>query len=114
MNNQQLIFNIAIQQGIYSKEEANHLITKYGELPLHSLQGWKSRSPLGYEYHIKRGEHGIECRLWKKREAPRQVDTQAESNPKRSYFYLAKTFLFDQSQVELLKKQKDGDNLENT
>ena len=115
MNNEQMIFNIAVAHGVYTQEEAEQIIADHGELPLHSLQGWKYRSPAGYEYRIKKGEHGLETRLWKKRKGKKVVEEdidQDEIEPEKRYFYLAKTYLFSEEQVELVKleqEETDGD-----
>lgn len=115
MNNEKLIFNIAIANELYTQEEAEQIIADHGELPLHSVQGWKHRSPAGYEYRIKRGEHGLETRLWKKRKGKKVVEdddtAQDEAEIGKKYFYLAKTYLFTEKQVELVKlrlEETDG------
>lgn len=113
MNNEQLIFNIAIANELYTQEEAEQIIADHGELPLHSLAGWKQRSPAGFEYKIKKGEHGLETRLWKKRKKGKMEDdsNQNEEMTGKKYFYLAKTFLFTENQVELVKvEEKRGNN----
>ena len=33
------------------------------EIPLHTMQGWAQRGP----YRIKKGEHGFETKLWRKK-----------------------------------------------
>ena len=109
MNNEQLIMNIAIAHGLYTPEEAQKVIAEEGELPLHSLLGWKKRSPAGFEYRIKKGEHGIETRLWKRKtgkqieEGEPKDEVEKEEEPTRRYYYLAKTYLFAEGQVELVK-----------
>lgn len=109
MNNEQLIMDAALQHHLYTADEAEQILADYGELPLHSLQGWRRRSPEGFVYRIKKGEHGIETRLWKKR----KEDSKQENveNTKR-YFYLTKTYLFSESQVELVKveEKENGNN----
>lgn len=109
MNNEQLILNAAIENGLYTTGEAEQLIEEYGELPLHSLSGWKKRSPAGYEYHVKRGEHGLETRLWKKRKKKKAEEDSEQNEPvePKRYFYLAKTYLFAESQVELVKLEEN-------
>ena len=89
MTNSQIIIQEQETRGI--KEE------------LHTFQMWKS---LGYK--VKRGEHGIETRLWKysnkkKEDAP--ADADAETVKKyNSGFYLAKSYLFKRSQVEEIER----------
>lgn len=112
MNNEKLIINAAVQHGLYTIEEVEEIIAEKGELPLHSASGWKKRSPAGYEYRIKKGEHGLETRLWKKRkvqknkkdDSKQKDDTQKKVE--KSYFYLAKTYLFTLKQMELIKREE--------
>lgn len=112
MNNEQLIINVAVQHGLYTMEEVEEIIAKKGELPLHSMLGWKKRSPGGYEYKVKKGEHGLETRLWKKRKLKKNEkddsdqDDDAQKKVGKSYFYLAKTYLFTLEQVELVKREE--------
>ena len=61
------------------------------EIPLHTVQGWNSRG----SYRVKKGEHGIETRLWKKK-----VAKDTDKNDKDQGFYLAKSYLFTSMQVE--------------
>lgn len=63
MMNEEIIFQAAIASGLYTEEEAAEVIENKGELPLHSLMGWKLRSPINMEYRVKSGEHGIEACL---------------------------------------------------
>ncbi len=61
MTNEQIIQEIAIQ--VYGEDAVMEMLEEGIEIPLHTVQGWASRGP----YKIKKGEHGIETRLWKKR-----------------------------------------------
>ena len=110
MTNEEIILQTAIAAGLYSEDEALELMETEGELPLHSMLGWKHRSPKGFEYRIKKGEHGIECRLWQKRkkkkfDQPAEKASQTEPETSRD-FYLVKTFLFDKSQIEKIKLEE--------
>lgn len=107
MTNEQIIANVAIGAGIYTQEEVERIIADRGELPIHSLIGWKMRSPKGYEYRVRQGEHGIECKLWKKRKKKGR-ESQEESSPEEnpSDFFLVKTYLFTDKQIEL--KELEG------
>ena len=68
---------------------------------LHTLMKWKS---LGFK--VKKGEHGIETRLWKynpKKKEQNNAPEDADEETKQKYksgFYLAKAYLFKASQVE--------------
>lgn len=49
MTNMEIIFNDAINNGIYTEEEATKIIEKCGGLPLHTFNEWKRRG-----YSIKK------------------------------------------------------------
>ncbi len=85
MKNDEIISEIAAS--VYGEAAVQDMIRQGKEIPMHSLIGWKKRG-----YRVKAGEHGIETRLWKKRK-------NAPENEKDS-FYLTKTFLFTENQVE--------------
>lgn len=77
---------------------------------LHTFQMWKS---LGFK--VKKGEHGIETRLWKynpknKEQNKKDMPEDADEETKKKYnngFYLAKAFLFTKSQVERIEESDD-------
>lgn len=62
---------------------------------MHTFKGWLARDP----YRIKAGEHGIETRLWKKKN--KKKDEKQEKEESKTNFYLAKAYLFSSDQVEL-------------
>lgn len=104
MSNEQIIAKTAIAAGLFTEEEILDYMTKEQDVPLHSVMGWKMRSPKGYEYRIKKGEHGLECRLWQKRKhKDKPEEDYGKDNKKLHDFYLVKTYLFDKSQVEMVK-----------
>lgn len=79
------------------------MVTRNITEELHTFNKWKS---LGYK--VRKGEHGIETRLWKynnkkKEEAPEDSDEETKKKYK-SGFYLAKSYLFKQSQVEKIEE----------
>jgi hypothetical protein len=81
-------------------EQATRGITE----ELHTFQKWKS---LGFK--VKKNEHGIETRLWKfnpknKEEMPEDADEETKKKYKNG-FYLAKSYLFKQSQVEKIEEK---------
>lgn len=99
MTNEQIIYEIAVQ--LYGDAAVQRMIEEDGEIPLHTVQGWARRGP----YKIKKGEHGIETRLWRKKrksEADREkTEVQSdEAADQRRDFYLCKAFLFRADQVE--------------
>lgn len=68
---------------------------------LHTFSRWKAMG-----YAVKKGEHGIETRLWKKSKKKADAPEDADEETKKKYndgFYLAKSFLFKRSQVEPIK-----------
>ncbi len=81
MNNEQIIANIAIETGYMTKQEVEELQNNGEEIPLHTVQGWSKRG-----YNIKPGEHGVETKLWRKRQGNNE-------------FYLTKSFLFRKDQL---------------
>lgn len=99
MTNEQIITDIAMT--IYGEDAVMKMLEDGIEIPLHTLQGWAARGP----YKIKKGEHGIETRLWKKRKHKKN-DEEASPNeeaseiPNNRDFYLCKAFLFRIDQIE--------------
>ena len=99
MTNEQIIYEIAVQ--LYGDAAVQRMIEEDGEIPLHTVQGWAQRGP----YKIKKGEHGLETRLWRKKKKSEikgakeeaQVDKAADQ---QRDFYLCKVFLFRADQVE--------------
>lgn len=85
MKNDDIIAEIAIS--VYGEKPVQEMIRQGREIPLHSLSGWKKRG-----FRVKKGEHGIETKLWMKR--------KSASENEEAQFYLAKTFLFADNQVE--------------
>lgn len=85
MKNEEIIEKIARE--VYGDEAVD---TMGEDLPLHTVKGWKARS-----YNVKKGEHGIECKLWRKKGKSEGLNDQ---------FYLSKCFLFTKDQVELIEK----------
>lgn len=104
MTNEEIIADVAISEGLYTEEEVNEMLEEGRELPLHTLQGWSARGKrIGKTIKIKKGEHGIETRLWKKKE--KKVKDEAESVDEQDLlnrkFYLAKAYLFTKDQIEI-------------
>lgn len=96
MTNEQIIADIAIS--LYGEEAVEKMIEELGEIPLHTATVWQSRGFL-----IKKGEKGLETRLWKRRKR-KDNDKESDSSdvqevPTNRDFYLCKSFLFNASQV---------------
>lgn len=89
MTNAQIIANIAVS--LYGEAAVADMIENGVDIPLHTMKGWESRG----EYKVKKGEHGIETKLWK-----RKKNTEDDGKE----FYLAKAFLFSKEQVEKIAK----------
>ena len=93
MNNKKIIAQIAINQGIYSEEELEDMLSNGQEIPLHTYKGWKDRGMT-----VRKGERGLECKLWKKKTAKRNDKNKETSEDEE--FYLTKSYLFTKEQVE--------------
>lgn len=61
MTNEQIIAEIAAS--IYGEDVVTDMIQNGEDIPLHTVIGWSQRGP----FRVKKGEHGLETRLWKKR-----------------------------------------------
>ena len=101
MTNEQIIAEIAIS--IYGEDVVMDLIEHGKDIPLHTYQGWNQRS--GGKLRVKKGEHGIECKLWKKKNRKDNKEESSDSEedssvPSDRDFYLCKAFLFRADQVE--------------
>ena len=103
MTNEQIIEEVAIS--VYGAAAVEKMKASGMEIPLHTIHGWASR---GGPYRVKKGEHGIETRLWK-----RKKNTAARSEEKKdeeqgtdthSGFYLCKSYLFRADQIERVEK----------
>lgn len=96
MTNQQIIADIATS--IYGEDAVMSMIENGEDIPLHTVKGWAARGP----FKVKKGEHGLETKLWKKRK--RKDETQDDEDNKEKAtnrdFYMAKSFLFRADQVE--------------
>ncbi len=89
MTNAQIIEGVA--RSIYGDDAVDSMIRSGIEIPLHTVKGWNERG----SYKVRKGEHGIETRLWKKKAAKDADDEGIDQE-----FYLAKAFLFTSKQVE--------------
>ena len=105
MTNEQIIYEIAVQ--LFGEEVVEQMMEEFGEIPLHTMQGWAMRG----NYRVKKGEHGLECRLWKKKKnknsdkQSRDADDEEDKdNPTNRSFYLCKSYLFRADQVEVVNK----------
>ena len=58
-------------------------------IELHTIGGWSNKG----DFVVKKGEFGIECKLWRKK-----------GEGSNSQFYLCKCYLFSRDQLELYQK----------
>ena len=103
MNNDEIIANVAISKGLLTPDEINDLLEAGKEIPLHTFRGWEAAGKrAGVTYRIKKGEHGIETKLWKKK-MTKKTDSDTKdpaTSDTKDEFYLAKAYLFWKDQVE--------------
>ncbi len=92
MNNEQIIKNAAIE--MLGEETVGRILSSQGEIPVHTLKGWNLRG-----FNVKKGEHGYEIRLWKKKHKKEPEDDTLQL-PNNTDFCLCKAYLFTQDQVE--------------
>ena len=94
MTNEQIIYDYATQVAeLFTVPQAEQLLKKLGELPLHTFQGWKKRG-----FIVKKGEKSAHClKLWK------MCKPKKDSDSDSSKMYLVKSYLFTEKQVEPLK-----------
>lgn len=100
-SNEQIITDIAIQ--LFGEDEVDKMLEEEGEIGLHTADYWRRKGFL-----VKKGEHGYETRLWKKRKRKDKKDEAADDTDNDEVinrdFFLAKSFLFTSSQVVMMKK----------
>lgn len=106
MTNEQIIMDIAFE--VYGQDAVMEMLENGQEIPLHTMKGWAQRGP----YKIKKGEHGIETRLWRKKKKKDQGRNEKnednkdnEEEPDNRDFYLCKSFLFRADQIERVEEK---------
>ena len=99
MTNEEIIAEVAVN--MYGEEVVERMIEEQGEIPLHTLKVWSQKG-----YNVRKGVHGIETRLWKKRKKKDEASTEEDSaeEQKKGDFYLAKAYLFSPDQ--LIKREE--------
>lgn len=105
MTNEQIIQDIA--SNIYGEDAVISMIESGQDIPLHTVKGWAARGP----FRVKKGEHGLETRLWKKRkdrkgsdESDDKDDIEVSSEQIDRGFYMAKACLFRGDQVKIVRE----------
>lgn len=97
MTNQQIIFNEAVMNNIFTEDEAIKILESGRALPLHTFAYWKS---IGYV--VKKGEKArVKTHLWKPVKSKKDVKEGEEPEKK---MILCKAALFTYDQV---KKMED-------
>ena len=107
MTNEQIIKEIAVQ--VYGEEKVRKMLEAGMEKQKQKEQGWNMKGP----NKIKKGEHGIETKLWRKRKrkaheknSEKNEESDAETADNNKDFYLCKAFLFRDDQVEKVDKEQ--------
>ena len=102
MNNEQIIQEAALSLGLYTEEEIEDYAMQGESLPFHTFTVWKSKCMVP-----KKGVHGYEVHLWKRRkkkevseEDPEVIDETEDM--KKGAYYKTKAILFNKDQVEVL------------
>ena len=100
MKNADIILSDAIQNKLYTKEEAIALILKHGCLPLRTFAEWKK---LGYA--VKKGEKAaLTSFIWKPKMSKKVLDDGiTEEGDSVVDYYWTKAHLFTDKQVEPIK-----------
>ena len=97
MNNEQIIYNAAINSGIFTVAEATAILSTGRRLPLHTYAEWKR---LGYQ--VQEGERAaLVLDLWrfgKNKAAEDENGEEAEAAGEHAY--MAKAHLFTAQQVK--------------
>ncbi len=89
--------------GLYGECAVDEMLAKGKEIHLHTIAGWRTRG----NYRVIKGEHGYECRLWKKRKVK-----SVEGDPYEE-FYKTKAYLFTETQVELVNEPDIANEVQN-
>lgn len=93
MTNENIIYNAAVNSGIFSASEAQAIVASGRRLPLHTYQEWKR---MGYQ--VKQGEHAaLSVVLWKYRRETVEINGEEHES---GDCYRALAHLFTADQVE--------------
>lgn len=109
MTNEKIIYNTAINAGIFTKAEATAILAAGQRLPLHTYSEWKR---MGYQ--VKEGEHAaVVAWLWKWKEGKKTGEIKEvpglfteNGQPatveceESSHHFKQKAYLFTAEQVE--------------
>lgn len=96
MTNEEIICQEAVASGYYTAEQVEALVEE-GEMPaMHTFAIWKGQ----YNMAPRKGEHGWPCHLWLRKKKKLKANGKETEAEEKEVYYLAKSFLFHQSQVE--------------
>lgn len=88
--NFQLISDAAINAGLFTLEQAAEIIATFGELPLHTYAGWKSRG-----YQVRKGEKAkLKTTIWK--HSGEYTDKSGKEHESHMFMKLSAFFTADQ------------------
>ena len=91
MTNNQIIFDAAVAEGLFTADEAIAILESGRRLPLHTYQEWKR---LGYQ--VKKGaKAALTVTLWKCKQS-----TDKETGEEEKKMFMQKAHLFTLDQVE--------------
>lgn len=107
MTNTEIIIKEVIENELYTEKQVEEFISKGCCVPVHTYAEWKS---IGCQ--VSKGEKAkIITKLWKftdKKKKGEKIDDNEEEQKAYNHYYLAKAFLFDASQVEVMKSNQDN------
>ena len=96
MTNFQLIANAAVQEGLYTQDEALAILAEQGELPLHTFKEWQNRG-----YTVRKGEHAkLTAQIWRFKGKGKAKEVSEDDEQNRRDFYMTTAFFFTADQVE--------------
>lgn len=108
-SNNEIIYKAVTESGMLTTAEADNLIMKFGELPLHTFIEWKRRG-----YSVKKGEKArLHLYLWmftnKPNKAAREEAAEAgEEIGDDPHYYKKLSHLFALDQVERTEDRKQA------
>lgn len=109
MKNSEIILNAAISNEIITLTDAEKLIQKYGDLPIHTYQHWKE---IGYQ--VRKGERAaFKALLWKLAKGKKQAEDpaddgeQTETKETKRKMIMTRAALFTWEQVDKIDTETD-------
>lgn len=103
MTNFDIITNAAIEAGIYTEEQIKEMISKGGDVPLHTFKEWQR---IGYQ--VRKGEHAkLTCYIWRMNNKTSTMTINGiEQENDESHYYKTKAFFFTAEQVDKITVSK--------